>query len=680
MSTDYNYDDQGQFFPYFILVTVAVITVPTTYSWLKPRKELENTAPRIQTDYRPGDAEIVDTVKGRQRRRERKTKRMLLSICGWVVMAGMCYLIAVTARTAPKIWDPYEVLGLPYSADEKKIKSHYRKLSITDHPDKRRPDESRNLTIEAINDHWVEITKAFKALTDEEVRRNYLEYGNPDGKQSTSIGLALPAFLVQEGNGKYVLLFYIALLGVAIPYFVGRWWYGSQKKTKEGIYVNSAGALFQAFKEETDTSAIIEACGAAEEYKELLTGDKAESGLSRVEQKVLASSDFAPYAAGLAEKDAKKLRETDDAQRRKALALIWAYLGRIDLQDATLNDEKFEVGPIAQQLNDAFTVIALHFGLTEPVLSSYHLSQCLIQAIPPNGSPLLQLPHFTPKIVAAIEGPKAPKHISLQKFMALPASVRKSKVVGPGLLSDREFQQSMTVAAHIPYLHIESAFFKVHGERYITPNSLVQFVIKARVIPPGSVNIPPVSEKDLEEPDKEETPTRRGKETEYPPPLTHAPLFARDHSPKWHVFLSDSKQGKIAVPPFTFSQFDKPIFDEKTGLPTYAVQTLKCQFGAPPQQGQYTFCMNVVCDSYVGCDTRRNVVMVVESAEKAEELAVEEVSEPEEDSLAGQMALMKGEKVKRSPVHDDSSGSDTEGDEALDDVSTTDTETDSDEE
>jgi len=102
--------------------------------------------------------------------------------------------------------------------------------------------------------------------------------------------------------------------------------------------------------------------------------------------------------------------------------------------------------------------------------------------------------------------------------------------------------------------------------------------------------------------------------------------------------------------------------------------------GAPPQQGQYTFCMNVVCDSYVGCDTRRNVVMVVESAEKAEELAVEEVSEPEEDSLAGQMALMKGEKVKRSPVHDDSSGSDTEGDEALDDVSTTDTETDSDEE
>jgi len=114
MSTEYNYDEQGQFFPYFILVTAAVITLPTTYSWLKPRKELENTAPRIQTDYKPSDAELVDAVKSRQRRRERKTKRMLLSILGWAVMGFMCYLIAVTATTATKIWDPYEILGLSY--------------------------------------------------------------------------------------------------------------------------------------------------------------------------------------------------------------------------------------------------------------------------------------------------------------------------------------------------------------------------------------------------------------------------------------------------------------------------------------------------------------------------------------------------------------------------------------
>jgi translocation protein SEC63 len=113
-STDYNYDEAGQFFPYFILTIAAIVTVPTTYSWLRPRKELENTAPRIHTEYRPDDADLIDTVKGRQRRRERKTKRMLLSVVGWTTMAFMVYLIIVTARSVPNIWDPYEVLGIGY--------------------------------------------------------------------------------------------------------------------------------------------------------------------------------------------------------------------------------------------------------------------------------------------------------------------------------------------------------------------------------------------------------------------------------------------------------------------------------------------------------------------------------------------------------------------------------------
>jgi preprotein translocase subunit Sec63 len=38
MSTDYNYDEQGQFFPYFVTTMAALITVPLTYSLLKPSK------------------------------------------------------------------------------------------------------------------------------------------------------------------------------------------------------------------------------------------------------------------------------------------------------------------------------------------------------------------------------------------------------------------------------------------------------------------------------------------------------------------------------------------------------------------------------------------------------------------------------------------------------------------
>jgi translocation protein SEC63 len=224
------------------------------------------------------------------------------------------------------------------SATEKEIKSFYRKLSLTQHPDKVKLDESKNQTIESANEHWVDITKAFKALTDEEIRRNFLEYGHPDGKQSFSIGIALPQFLVAQGNGKYILLFYMSLLAIVLPYFVGSWWYGSQKTTKEGILVNSAGTIFQAYKEDIDAGGIVEAVSGGDEYKEMLDGDKAENGLSKIEQKILAPGAFGPSAAGLSAKNRQGLIEMDDAQRRKTLALIWAYLGRVELGDQTLNE------------------------------------------------------------------------------------------------------------------------------------------------------------------------------------------------------------------------------------------------------------------------------------------------------------------------------------------------------
>jgi translocation protein SEC63 len=71
-----------------------------------------NTAPRIRTDYKPDHAETIEGLKAKQKRKERKIKRMVFSIAGWSLMAFMVYLIIITARTVPQIWDPYEVLGV----------------------------------------------------------------------------------------------------------------------------------------------------------------------------------------------------------------------------------------------------------------------------------------------------------------------------------------------------------------------------------------------------------------------------------------------------------------------------------------------------------------------------------------------------------------------------------------
>lgn len=218
---------------------------------------------------------------------------------------------------------------------------------------------------------------------------------------------------------------------------------------------------------------------------------------------------------------------------------------------------------------------------------------------------------------------------------------------------------------------------------------MVQFVLKCRFVSPSAAELPEINPKDLLDIDPEEgdvaaiTGRKNDRSGEKPiqPPLAHAPYYARDHAPRWHVFLADSKQGRIAVPPFTFSTFDKPIVDESGNL-TYNIQTLKMQFGAPPQAGHYTFVMHVICDSYIGMDTKMEVTLVVEDATKAEEVEEEdEISEPDEDTIAGQMRTLKGGapvKKRRQQDEDSSDGSDTEGD--VESESETDTDTDSDDE
>lgn len=195
-------------------------------------------------------------------------------------------------------------------------------------------DESKNQTVEDINDYWVEVTKAFKTLTDEEIRNNYIQYGHPDGKQSFSIGIALPKFIVTDGNGKYVLLVYGLLLGVLLPYVVGKWWYGTQRMTKEKVLLASASNLFREYKENITDGDVVNALSSGEEYKGVLSGNKVDSGLGKIEKSFIQEDE-----AGLimTQKDRKKL-ESYDGARRKAAALLWAYLGRIRLDGASLDD------------------------------------------------------------------------------------------------------------------------------------------------------------------------------------------------------------------------------------------------------------------------------------------------------------------------------------------------------
>ena len=194
-----------------------------------------------------------------------------------------------------------------------------------------------NQTVEDATAHYVEISKAYKALTDDEVRNNYIQYGHPDGKQSFSIGIALPKFIITDGNGKYVLMVYGLLLGVLVPYVVGKWWYGTQKMTRENVLVASAGRLFKEYKDDISDGGVLGALTSGEEFKDVLNGSKADAGLGKVEKAITEDGKVTVTAAGMSAKDREQLEELEGT-RRKTLALLWAYLGRVDLGDPALND------------------------------------------------------------------------------------------------------------------------------------------------------------------------------------------------------------------------------------------------------------------------------------------------------------------------------------------------------
>lgn len=115
-----------------------------------------------------------------------------------------------------KTFIPHEILGVAADATPGAVKKAYRKLSREKHPDKN-PDNP-----EAVNE-FIQITKAYTIMTDEKARDNFLKYGNPDGKGSFAVGIALPNFLQKKDYQLQVLVIFFLVVVFAIPgYFLSK--------------------------------------------------------------------------------------------------------------------------------------------------------------------------------------------------------------------------------------------------------------------------------------------------------------------------------------------------------------------------------------------------------------------------------------------------------------------------
>lgn len=114
-------------------------------------------------------------------------------------------------------------------------------------------------------------------------------------------------------------------------------------------------------------------------------------------------------------------------------------------------------------------------------------------------------------------------------------------------------------------------------------------------------------------------------------PPVHAPYFASEKKPFWWVVLGNPDDDRIVVSPTKITDIGS--------TPT----TVRIHFQAPPRPGEFMFNLFVKSDSILGSDIVEKLTLkVVDSSELPPEPEVDDdISEPDEDSIAGQMALLK---------------------------------------
>ncbi|KAG9091663.1 secretory subunit [Ceratobasidium sp. 370] len=244
------YHYEGGLAAYFVLTFLSLVLIPLTLSFKQSgatRKPTLCKCPECtEKEARLNKSQGLSPLK--------YGFKLWVTIVLWALFAVVAYY-AATTKSDIQVYNPFEILGIRAGTSEKDIKRHFKKLSVKFHPDKVKL--AVNQTMEEVSARFVELTKAYKSLTDETVRQNLEQYGHPDGKQEFSVGIAIPQWIVEGKNSIWVLGFYgLVFMGV-LPLVVGRWWFGSRGITKDGVHGSTAALFFKAVTDEASIDELV---------------------------------------------------------------------------------------------------------------------------------------------------------------------------------------------------------------------------------------------------------------------------------------------------------------------------------------------------------------------------------------------------------------------------------------
>jgi len=435
MPMKFDYDEKGDIFAYFIVSFGALILTPLTLSkWKGDRDQAQEEKLDKQRSVHGGARWFKSKEKKLRSATSIPIFRRLLIILGWSLLGAIAYRASLEHEIVKPDFDPFEIFGIKqedyqdFEASKKPIKSINRKLSKDKHPDRLRQKWlQENPDAEGVppeleeewNADWTLIVRAYKTLTDEIAFKNWIDYGNPDGQLDTKWGIALPKWLVEEGNHMYVLAVYGLVFGIMLPAVVGNWWYKSIQYTGDAVLIKTT-KLFEYYVYKTPNMnrrrALMVFSGAFE-FNRQHNKDVKERPSDQVELPNLITK-IEEHERTIRKQPADK--PFDQSYAMKVRLLYFAHMYNIALSPELQEDLDF----VLRKMNDLHgELISKVFFLTQYMLQNGQMArvpkvesvdnmiknmQNLVQGLPLNQRSVafMQLPHFREEFIRHLNNKK----------------------------------------------------------------------------------------------------------------------------------------------------------------------------------------------------------------------------------------------------------------------------------
>mmetsp|Transcript_8432 Transcript_8432/g.26266 ORF Transcript_8432/g.26266 Transcript_8432/m.26266 type:complete len:628 (-) Transcript_8432:286-2169(-) len=388
----------------------------------------------------------------------------LLSV-GWMATLYLGYLVAFDGELMR--FDPFAILRIDETADEKVIRKAYRRLSLIYHPDK----NPNNQTAEEM---FIKVTEAYQALTDPIAIENMKKYGNINGHQALKVSFGLPEFLLEQKNHYAILVVYLVVLVGVVPAVVGAWVMRSQKYGDNNIMYDTYRFFLHALSEHSTVKML----------PEVLAGAAENRATSATEVSVSPKLRAAMHKPRF-----------DHPMIVPINALVHAHLLRLanrELYETVRADPAAhkildKVLARAPKLCEAMLQIAQSQRWLQTCLNIIDFQQYLTQALWMKDNQLAQLPHFGPaELSHAAKGKGACK--SLRDYVAAPDDQKK----GIASLDDAKRLDVLRVCNEVvPRLSNVDCKFYVEDEAEIAEHDLVTLRVSFdRAFPAAPVHAP----------------------------------------------------------------------------------------------------------------------------------------------------------------------------------------------